>query len=448
MDKDTAISVEHVSKKYCKSLKRSMVYGLMDIGRNMLGMSSRSERLRKGEFWALNDISFEVKKGETLGIIGPNGSGKTTLLKLLNGIFWPDKGKITIKGKVGALIELGAGFHPMLTGRENIYINAAILGMTKKEVDKKFDEIVEFADIGDFIDTPVKFYSSGMHLRLAFAVVIHSEPDIFLIDEILAVGDAPFQMKCFGKIRGLIKDKKTVIIATHDMSIIQRYTNKVCILYNGKMQGIELPKDAINQYLALISNLPHKDIEQEAIKIERNKRIISYPKISDDTLMKLMPLDKCPKKSNYNRNEFRYGNGSASIIDFEILNESREEIFCIKSKEIFFVRCRVIFKEDVKRPIFGISFKNKEGLELYGTNSLLKKMEIKEQAKGDDIWIEYKLKANLQAGEYFISVGVAAFEEERIIPLDRRYDLAIVSVLPTDESFGLVNLEGEIRITN
>jgi len=186
---DIAITVDHVSKKYCKSLKRSMLYGVTDIGRNTLGLSSHSGNLRKSEFWAVDDVSFEVKKGETLGIIGPNGSGKTTLLKMLNGIFWPDKGKITVKGRVGALIEVGAGFHPLLTGRENIYINAAILGMTKEEVDEKFDDIVEFADIGDFLDTPVKFYSRGMYVRLGFAVAVHCEPDILLVDEVLAVGD-------------------------------------------------------------------------------------------------------------------------------------------------------------------------------------------------------------------------------------------------------------------
>jgi lipopolysaccharide transport system ATP-binding protein len=186
----------------------------------MLGFPNNTDVLRKDEFWAVQDVSFEVKQGEVLGIIGPNGSGKTTLLKMINGIFMPDKGRIEVNGRVGALIEVGAGFHPLLTGRENIYINGAILGMNKKEIDKKFEEIVEFADIGDFLDTPVKYYSSGMYVRLGFAVAIHCEPDILLVDEVLAVGDVEFQRKCFQKMKGLLQTGTSVILVSHSTPTI------------------------------------------------------------------------------------------------------------------------------------------------------------------------------------------------------------------------------------
>src|SRR3989338_5089706 len=189
MSDDIAIKVENVSKKFCRSLKDSMLYGMTDIGKNLIGLGSNSSVLRKNEFWAVEGISFEIKRGESFGLIGPNGSGKTTLLKMLNGIFWPDKGKITTRGRVGALIAVGAGFHPLLTGRENIYINGAILGINKKEVDEKFDPIVEFADIGNFLDAPVKHYSSGMYVRLGFSIAVHCDPEVLLVDEILAVGD-------------------------------------------------------------------------------------------------------------------------------------------------------------------------------------------------------------------------------------------------------------------
>lgn len=236
MSDEVAIKVDNVSKKYCKSLKRAMIYGVQDILRNTLGLSSHSHILRKKEFWAVDDVSFEVKKGETLGIIGPNGAGKTTILKMLNGIFWPDKGKISIRGKVGALIAVGAGFHPLLTGRENIYINAAILGMTKKEVDKKFDDIIEFADIGDFINSPVKYYSSGMFVRLGFAIAVHYDPEVLLVDEILAVGDIEFQNKCFNKIGELMAKGITIILVSHNIFSIRRTCNRCLWLDKGEIR--------------------------------------------------------------------------------------------------------------------------------------------------------------------------------------------------------------------
>jgi len=225
-----------------------MLYGMMDIGRNVFGMSSRPDKLRKGEFWAVDNLSFELNKGETFGIIGPNGSGKTTLLKMLNGIFWPDKGKISIRGKVGALIAVGAGFHPMLTGRENISINAAIIGMTKRELERKFDDIVEFAEIGDFLDSPVKFYSSGMYVRLGFAVAVHCEPDLLLVDEVLAVGDVNFQNKCLKKMQEIL-DKTTVIFVSHNMNSVRLLCNRCLALSKGKVLSMGDTSDVINVYL-------------------------------------------------------------------------------------------------------------------------------------------------------------------------------------------------------
>jgi lipopolysaccharide transport system ATP-binding protein len=255
MDKNVSIKMEHVFKKFCKSLRKSMWYGIKDIIRNSLGSSSHSERLRKDEFWALDDISFEIKKGETFGVIGPNGSGKTTLLKLLNGIFWPDNGKITIKGKVGAIIEVGAGFHPLLTGRRNIYINGAILGMTKKEIDKKFESIVNFADIGDFIDVPVKYYSSGMFVRLGFAVAAHCEPNILLVDEVLAVGDINFQAKCFEFMtENVLKKGCTVVFVSHNRYSVQDLCHNALYLKSGKIVKIGETMGVIEKYLEDIKN--------------------------------------------------------------------------------------------------------------------------------------------------------------------------------------------------
>lgn len=281
-----AIKVERVSKKYCKSLKRSMFYGLRDIARNTVGLSSHSARLRKGEFWAVDDISFKMRRGETLGIIGPNGSGKTTLLKMLNGIFWPDRGKITVMGKVGAMIAVGAGFHPLLTGRENVYINAAILGMTKREVDGKLDAIIDFADISDFIDVPVKYYSSGMFVRLGFAVAAHCEPEILLIDEVLAVGDLYFQNKCLRKLDEHRNSGKSVVFVSHNMDSVQMLCDKIALVDKGKLIFLGETHEAIKRYTALANETRYTSMKRDADKVKAHGQHIS----SGDIIVQKMGL--------------------------------------------------------------------------------------------------------------------------------------------------------------
>jgi lipopolysaccharide transport system ATP-binding protein len=331
MNNDFAIKVDNVSKKYCKSLKRSMLYGVKDIARNTFGLSSHSDKLRKNEFWALDDITFEVKKGETLGIIGPNGSGKTTLLKLLNGIFWPDKGKISVKGKVGALIEVGAGFHPLLTGRENIYINAAILGMTKEETDKKFGAIVEFADIGDFLDVPVKHYSSGMFVRLGFAVAVHCEPDILLVDEVLAVGDKDFGIKCYQKMHEIKKRGTTIILVSHNEYTIREQTENCLYINNGKLKFLGPSEEGISIY-----------IKEMFEKKARNSPVgeIGKPQL--------------PKK--------------AEIASLKFFDKTWNEISFIESGQELNIVLECIMREKLNNPIFGVNFYDNSGF-MYCANS-------------------------------------------------------------------------------
>ena len=321
MDNDVAIKVDHVSKKYCKSLKGSMLHGMKDIGRNMLGLSSHSENLRNAEFWAVDDVSFELKKGETLGIIGPNGSGKTTLLKMLNGIFWPDKGKMSIRGRVGALIAVGAGFHPMLTGRENVYINAAILGMTKEEVDEKFDDIIEFADIGDFLDTPVKFYSSGMFVRLGFAVAVHCEPDILLVDEVLAVGDLGFQRKCYDRMHQIHGGDTTIILVSHNPYQIERLCDRVLLLNRGHAEELTSAKDTITTYYRLINEV--------------------YDTKVGETLTRFQDFD-------------RPGTGQIRITNVEILDSQREATNEIETLQPMTIAIEFMAFEPVHGPRFSI----------------------------------------------------------------------------------------------
>lgn len=253
-NRDVLIDVQNVSKRFCKDLKRSIRYGFMDSIRAIAGKSKTVTNLRKEEFWAVKDVTFQLRRGECLGLIGHNGAGKSTLLKMLNGLIRPDQGTITIRGKIGALIELGAGFNPILTGRENIYNNGAVLGFTHKEIDTKVEDIIDFAEIREFIDMPVQSYSSGMRVRLGFAVAAQMEPDVLLIDEVLAVGDTGFKIKCFEKIDELIS-KCCVILVSHSMTHIGKICSSVGLLHKGEINyyGNDIPK-GINLYYNEFSN--------------------------------------------------------------------------------------------------------------------------------------------------------------------------------------------------
>lgn len=255
MSDDVLVKVDNVSKKFCRSLKHSLWYGVQDVSSELLGREGRYDELRKNEFWAVNDISFELKRGECLGLIGKNGAGKTTLLRMLNGLIRPDQGRIEMRGKVGALIALGAGFDPILTGRENIYVNASILGMNKRLVDRKLDEIIDFAEIRDSINSPVQTYSSGMNVRLGFAIAaILIEPDILFLDEVLAVGDIGFAIKCLNTVRRMT-NKSAVVFVSHNMQQVSRFCTRVMVMSEGKvlLDGTN-PAEGIHQYHSLVKH--------------------------------------------------------------------------------------------------------------------------------------------------------------------------------------------------
>lgn len=237
MEKDTLIKVEGLSKKFSRNLKRTMLYGSIDLARSLVGHPKQNTDLRKDEFWALQDINFELKRGEILGLIGRNGCGKSTLLRLLTGVYPPDRGRITMKGRIGALIAVGAGFHPHMTGRENIYLNGTIIGMKRSEIKKRFEEIVEFAEIGKFIDAPVSTYSSGMHVRLGFSIAAHIEPDILLIDEVLSVGDLGFRVKAMNLMQKLLS-KTAVIFVSHAMLQVSTVCNRIVLMEDGGISHI------------------------------------------------------------------------------------------------------------------------------------------------------------------------------------------------------------------
>lgn len=275
---EVLISVENLSKKFCKDLKTSLWYGVKDLASGLGG--NRNERaLRPKEFWAVKDISFELRRGECLGLIGHNGAGKSTLLKILNGLINPDAGKVTIKGRVGALIELGAGFNPILSGRENIYNNGAILGFTRKEIDSKVEEIIDFAEIREFIDMPVQNYSSGMKVRLGFAVAAQMEPDVLIIDEVLAVGDLGFVLKCFKQIDTILP-KTAIVFVSHSMPMVSRICNQIILMDRGeaKFQGDNVGKAIDKYYTRFSDNESNVVFDDGSVELKEVKLIDTHSK--------------------------------------------------------------------------------------------------------------------------------------------------------------------------
>ncbi len=248
VDSEVVLSVNGVSKKFCRDLKRSLFYGVQDIASELVGVRNTTEKLRPQEFWALKDVSFQLRRGEALGLVGKNGSGKSTLLRIIAGLIKPDAGSVEVIGRVAPLIALGAGFNPVLTGRENIYANMSILGLSKKEIDERFDTVVEFAEVGEAIDSPVQTYSSGMAARLGFSCAIHTEPDILLIDEVLAVGDSRFKAKCFRRLHELRQKNTTFILVSHNSHNVLTACESALYLNRGQMLGFGDTTAVIKKY--------------------------------------------------------------------------------------------------------------------------------------------------------------------------------------------------------
>jgi ABC-type polysaccharide/polyol phosphate transport system ATPase subunit len=406
MDEDFAVVIDNVSKKYCKSLKRSMLYGMHDIGRNLMGMSSNPQVLRKDEFFAVKDVSFKLKRGETLGILGINGSGKSTLLKMINGIFWPDKGRIAISGKVGALIEVGAGFHTALTGRENVYINAAIYGMSREEIDEKFDDIVSFADIGDFIDVPVKHYSSGMFVRLGFSAAVHCNPDILVVDEVLAVGDLAFIEKCQEYIKRLLEKGVTLVLVSHNLRLMAAMCSRAIVLNQGRMVMDGDVNSAIRKYEDLLLEYEAGGVMATPYK-KMNKCKIWNQQISDDNGIE---LEAYPIGGNI-RYSFDY-----SLHPSVDLDKVRFSLGLMKEKEQFHV-ARYI------NTLNGFRLKHHEGR------------------------IEFLINTNVTSGNYMFDIS---FFDESILPLDIQFSSRFRVIHPCfpnvdKEYYGQFLLEPHIK---
>lgn len=389
------------------------------------------------EFWALQDISFSVSKGETVGIIGKNGSGKSTLLQLICGILNPTQGLIKTHGRIAALLELGSGFNPEFTGRENIYLNAAILGLAQEEIDARYDDILAFADIGDFISQPVKTYSSGMVVRLAFAVQSQINPDILIVDEALSVGDVRFQAKCFERLRRLKEAGASILLVTHSSEQIVSHCSSAILLNEGRQIEIGAPRNVVNRYTDILFGKEKKIISQKEVVDEVAKDLGAIGGLnlsSRDDLFFSHP--------GYNPQEYRWGDGSVSILDFYLSADGVSYPGAIESGQKIELVISIRFKEELIRPILGVTIKTKEGITVYGANSetLDCRDFLQIGHKDSVVFVRTQFLANLASGDYFISLGVATRQGEDLTPHDRRYDSIHLIVKPNNECFGLINL--------
>ena len=446
MSNDIAISVKNLSKCYeiygspSGRLKQFVVPKL----RSLLGNKSAKTIKYYREFWALKDISFEVKRGETVGIIGSNGSGKSTLLQMICGTLTPTTGTIQTHGRVAALLELGAGFNPEFTGRENVYLNATVLGLSLEEIDAKFDAIAAFADIGEFIDQPIKTYSSGMSVRLAFAVQSQIDPDIFIVDEALSVGDAKFQAKCFDRLRQLKENGTCILLVTHSSEQIVSHCTQAILLSKGVQLEAGKPKDVVNRYLDLLFGKEKAAIASVAVAESTETAIETMiePASKLDNYQLSIASDTFATRPGYNPHEYRWGDGTATILDYFFAADGAHYPSAVSSGQNLTLAVTVKLLKDFHRPILGITIKTKEGVTVYGANS--ETLGCTEFGLAGDsgavIQATTEFKCSLAAGDYFISLGLASKHGEEVIPHDRRYDAIHLQVRPNDQFFGLANL--------
>lgn len=375
-------------------------------------------RNRHDDRWVLKNITFDINQGETVGLIGENGSGKSTLLKLLTRIIYPNQGEIEITGKVSSLLELGAGFHPDMTGRENIYMNASIFGLSKEEIDKKLEQIIDFSELSDYIDSPVRTYSSGMYMRLAFSVAINVEPDILLIDEILAVGDVNFQRKCYYKMRDIKNRGVTIVIVTHDHSVVEKLCDKAIWIDEGEVRMIDAPKPCINAYL---QNMAEKQ-ERLAALHSSSQTTVDSSALTEDNNGALTDSEGTDRTDDHNR----WGSREVEIVKvaLEGIKSSSKHVFT--SGEPVRITAEFKVNSNVTEPVFGVGIFNQEGISCYGTNTAIDDIKIKELT--DSGTIEFSIdELLLVEGRYTLDVAVHA-EDGRAYDYQKScYEFEVVS---------------------
>lgn len=420
---DVAIRIRDLSK----------IFKLYDRSVDRLKESLHPLRRRyHREFYALRDVEFDVRRGETVGIIGRNGSGKSTLLKIIAGVLTPSVGTVEVNGRVSALLELGTGFNPDMTGMENIYFSGTIMGYSREEMDMKRDAIVHFADIGEFISQPVKIYSSGMFIRLAFAVAINVDPDILIVDEALSVGDISFQAKCYSRFNQFRSAGKTILFVTHTMDNVIRYCDRGIVLEGGRKLIETGTKEAVDVYKRLLVNCYGNG---EEWTVSKEKREIEERWNVPDTA-----------RQNVNPNATVYGNGKAEIIGYGMIDAEGNPVQKLLNGERFSICMRIRFHGDVAHPIFAFTVRDLRGLEITGTNTHFRHIDTERCRSGEIVDVIFSQALNMQAGQYGLSLGCTNYEGDCFVVYHRLYDILLFEVISDRSMVGFYDLPGEIRI--
>ena len=418
---ELAIDVKNVNKTYKLYDKPSL--------RVKEALSITGKKYHK-KYEALRDITFQVEKGEMLGIIGKNGAGKSTLLKIITGVLTPTSGTVNINGKISALLELGAGFNPEYTGIENIYLNGSMIGFTKEEMDAKLDDILTFADIGEFVHQRVKTYSSGMFARLAFAVAINVEPDILIVDEALSVGDVFFQAKCYKKLEDLKNSGKTILFVTHDMGSVIRYCNRAILINDGVIAAEGRPDKIVDLYKkVLVGQFDRKSDDEK----EDKKKKYNLQQGEDWKSYMMM-----------NPNGQNYGDQRAEIIDFGIFDEKQEITNTVRKMRELSIKMKVRFYETIENPIFAFSIKTTKGTEITGTNTIIEEIDTGIVNAGEEIIIEFRQVMTIQGGQYLLNLGCTGYEGDNLVVYNRLYDICSISVISEKTTVGFFDLNTNV----
>ncbi len=415
------------------------------------------------DFYALNGLSFHVEKGQTVGIIGTNGSGKSTILKIITGVLTPTTGEVTVDGKISALLELGAGFNMDYTGIENIYMNGTMMGYTKKEMDEKLQDILDFADIGDFVHQPVKTYSSGMFVRLAFALSINVEPEILIVDEALSVGDVFFQAKCYRKMEEIRQKGTTILMVTHDMGSIIKYCDKVVLLNKGEFIAEGEPGRMVDLYKKILANQLdslQEELENDfsgGMEIEGHEKKVMSSKEAARAYTEQHPANGAADVQNpaglmkdkitINANRTEYGDGRAEIFDLGLFDARGNLTNLLIKGEMFTIKERIRFNAPLQNPIFTYTIKDKRGADLSGTNTMYEGADVKPVGPGDVYDVSFTQKMTLQGGEYLLSMSCTGFEGEEHQVYHRLYDVANITVISNKNTVGVYDMESEVETT-